>query len=157
MRRGHIMKVITTILSLGLCVFLLSPIKIVLADNHSIPFVPTVTLLVKKYYDMENILQAALMQKDTKKIDSLLAPDFEERKANNPNSPVPRKDWIALKLKHKDENNHVIRQMAVRELGNNYIVSYLSVTSNNDSSMFIVDVWKKSANSNVLMARYSFK
>src|ERR1700730_5823515 len=132
------MKVITKILSLGLCALFFSPTKIVFADNQSLKFIPTVTLLVKKYNDMENMLQDAFIRKDTKKIDSFVAPDFEERKANNPNSPIPRKEWIALKVSQKTDNR-VIRQMAVRELGNIHIVSYLSVEPNNNSSGFIVD------------------
>jgi hypothetical protein len=136
----------------ALCVLFFLPFKTVFAENTPIKLaIPTVTLLVKKYSDLEKTLQNSILQGDKKTIDHLLDASFEERKADNPNSPIPREEWITFKMKQK--NSGTISQMAVREFGDIFIVSYLFTQDNH--SMLIVDVWKKINDTSVLMVRYS--
>lgn len=150
------MYTIRKILTVALCVYCLDPINIVFAESTHAPSksIQTVTLLVKKYGDLEKALQAAILQNDMKKINTLLAPDFEERKVDNPNSPIPKEDWINLKLKESNLQSYNIQQIAVRELGNILIVSYLLVSDKNNA-IFVVDVWKRELENSKLMARYS--
>lgn len=108
--------------------------------------IPTVTLLVKNYSELENQLQDALQKRDSIKIESLLAGDFEERNGKNPNRPIPRKEWI--KQHHPKVN---LKEMAVRGLGQIRIVSFLETVDKKNKTIFIVDVWKN----NELLARYS--
>src|SRR6185437_13528902 len=123
---------------------------------------------VKKYSELETLLNEAIVQKNGNKIQQILSDDFEERKGNNPNSPIPKKDWIQIKMKQPIKNVRIIQQMAVRKFDNIYIVSYLSINKENPSEFsFIVDVSKEKTvqnqlsqpdqliQSNQLMVRYS--
>jgi hypothetical protein len=124
-----------------------SPIKVI----HPIR---TVTLWVKKYSELEMQLDEAVLNRNRNKMQQLLSDDFEERKGNNPNSPIPKEEWIDIQAKQSIKNVPALQQMAVRKLENIYIVSYLSITKENVST-FRVDVWKENASENQLMIRYS--
>jgi len=151
------MNRIKKLLCLGLCVYLFNSIHTGIAENIPNPkiIIPTVTLLVKKYGDLEKSLQEAILQADVKKINTYLSTDFEERKGVDPNSPIPRETWIQT-IKNGSKINRIMQQIAVRDLGNILIVSYLSVMPNkNDENIFIVDAWKIEGEKSELMVRYS--
>jgi len=118
--------------------------------RHHVP-IRTVTLSVKKYDQLETVLQTAVENKNLNQINTLLAADFEERNGLNPNSPIPKDDWIANEIKSTD-HHPLINQMAVRTLNQLNIVSYIS-HKKNGTSYFIVDVWQQA----VLLARYTAK
>lgn len=146
------------ILAIGLCISLFHFTNTAIAENVNQPNIPIpmVTLLVKKYGDLEKSLQIAILQSDFKQINAYLSPDFEERNGDNPNSPVPKEIWIQSEIKKENKEKHFIQQMAVRELDNIFIVSFLSVSrSTLNKDAFIVDVWKRIGIRSELMARYS--
>lgn len=138
---------------IALCVLLLIH-SYTFADSlrKSTPIL-TVTFLVKKYGELEIQLDNALIKKNTEVIQQLLANNFEERKSSNPISPIPRESWINSNLKKTAKNPLTIRQMAVRELGNIHVASYLAIKDS--TSTFIVDIWKSENNKSQLLARYS--
>lgn len=145
-----------------LCVFFIVPQQVLATNTSSnkpiIKRIGTVTLFVKKYGDMEMQLDDALATNNTNVIQKLLAKNFEERKSINPNSPIPKEDWINAKIKLASDNYRQIQQMAVRELDNVYIVSYLAIMKNASQPTMVVDIWKNSGpgTDSQLMARYSY-
>lgn len=154
-------RAMTLVRFLLLCVFLHASCQVFAEDalnKTSIKRVGTVTLFVKKYGDLEIQLDNALATNNKKSINQLLGENFEERKSDNPNAPIPREDWIAAKIKLAGLTARTLRQMAVRKLDNIYIVSYIESPKNTLSSHLVVDVWRSSENdkNNQLMARYSY-
>jgi hypothetical protein len=138
-----------------LCILFLTSIN-TFASESPIKPIRTITLWVKEYSELEMQLDEAIANHNLNKIQQFLSDDFEERKGDNPNSPIPKEEWIDVKTKQSTKNIHQIQQMAVRNIENIYIVSYLSSTKENASqSTFIVDVWKKKGTENQLMIRYS--
>lgn len=154
--KKHIMNWCKTVNLIGLGIFLLSCFQFASAnDINAERIVPIMTLLVKKYSELENALQLAITQKDRQKISLFLAPDFEERLAQHPISPIAREDWIHSKLTQKQDTFFHIEQMAVREVGNSMIVSYLLKTTRQKTGQFIVDIWQEKPQYSQLLARYS--
>lgn len=128
--------------------------------TRSIKVIPTVTLLVKQYGEMENELQSSLIQGDRQKAMSFLADDFEERQALSPNSPIPKKDWLATMLKSPQEKNFAIKAISAHKYGDIIIVSfkqtfYRDLQQQPVKTIFIVDVWKKENSQSQLKVRYS--
>jgi hypothetical protein len=127
----------------------------IFADESPIKPIRTVTLWVKKYGELETQLNEAIVNHNINKIQPLLSDDFEERKSDNPNSPIPKEEWMKVKMKLASKNPPQIQQMAVRTINNVYIVSYLSTIKDTSKPAFIVDVWKANGAESQLMVRYS--
>jgi hypothetical protein len=127
------------------------PIAFSANDNY----IPLLTILVKKYYAQETQLMQAINEKNMKYIEMTLADNFEERKGNHPINPIPRDLWISQQ--YEIANNKLSpRQMAVRELGDLMIVSFVLISTQEQTpKSFIVDIWKEKNNTSLLMARYT--
>lgn len=135
--------------------FLTSVNSFAIESTSTAPLIKTVTLWVKKYSDLENQLNESIVQQNKNKTQQFLSDDFEERKSDNPNAPIPKEDWIQMKMKQSTKSIPEIQQMAVRTINNIYIVSYLSFIKDTSKSTFIVDVWKENGTTSQLMVRYS--
>lgn len=150
------MQLIKKVLLLVLCFSLYNPIIVVLAENKSqSPKILTTTLLVNQYNELEKSLEEAIFNADVRRINTLLAADFEERESTQPNSPIPKEKWIKNKLNQPAKKHILIKQMAVRELTNFFIVSYLAVIPKPNEIKFIVDIWQEDGKKSNLLARYS--
>ncbi|MGA8033450.1 MAG: nuclear transport factor 2 family protein [Casimicrobiaceae bacterium] len=119
--------------------------------------IPTVTRLVKVFYDLESRLVSNLVARDTKAIDQALEPDFELRAGSMPGTPVPRADWIRQVQENPSQAS--IDQMAVHDFGSVAIVSFRLVPAATPASaanagLFIVDSWKRDGDGWKLATRY---
>lgn len=115
--------------------------------------IPTVTFLVKKYYNLELSINNSFSYENNAEVNSFLAADFEVRNAEAPNHPIPRAAWLAANAIVKEKAT--ITQMAVRELGEIRIVSFILISEKNpDKKYFVVDIWKSKDMHDQLMARY---
>ena len=119
--------------------------------------IPTVTRLVKIFYELETGLAANLAAHDAKAIDRTLDPDFELRTGAMPGTPVPRADWIRQAQSNRSEGS--IDQMAVHDFGSVAIVSFRQVPAAAPSAsatqrLFVVDCWKREGDGWKLATRY---
>lgn len=149
------MKYLLNGLMIGLFVSFISA-PIFAAEN--LKRIPTVTLLVKQYADLENNLHQAIVDKNKKMLNEILANDFEERDSHEPNQPIPKEMWIN-KMINQPHDTYLMNQIAVRDFDNIRIVSFLLMPKINenikDRPLFIVDVWKKTGENHQLLVRYS--
>ena len=109
--------------------------------------IPTVTLLVKLFSELENSWIDAVQNKDMAALDTLVATGFELRNAALPAQPTPREESLSFALKNAPFTS-TIGQMAAHEFGDIVIVSFmwtLDVTKVSPLSqqIFVVDTWKK--------------
>ncbi|HMA30472.1 MAG TPA: nuclear transport factor 2 family protein [Casimicrobiaceae bacterium] len=119
--------------------------------------IPTVTRLVKVFYDLESRLVANLVARDAKAIDQALDPDFELRAGSVPGTPVPRADWIRQAQVNPSQAS--IDQMAVHDFGSVAVVSFRLVPAATPvaaaaQALFIVDCWKRDGDGWKLATRY---
>jgi hypothetical protein len=118
--------------------------------------IPTVTRLVKQFFELETTLNEKLEANDAAALDTLIDADFEARSAANPGTPIPRADWLraASGQAHKPR----IDQMAVHDFGSIAVVSFTQSTrakaATQDSTRMIVDCWKRSGDHWLLVVRY---
>jgi hypothetical protein len=122
--------------------------------------IPTVTRLVKLFYEREGELVSALKNKEQVKLDALVAEDFELRSAAAPGVPVPRADWLSKSLAEASAYSGGIEQMAVHGLNDTSIVSFLWKSANSVQTgalpdVFVIDVWRLSGNEWKLAIRYA--
>lgn len=121
--------------------------------------IPTVTLLVKTFSELEGDWIDAVQAKDRTAIDNLLAPNFEVRTAAAPGQPTPREESIKHALQQAPFASQ-LGQMAAHEFGDVVIVSFLwklEVTKSNSlaQQIFVVDTWKKIDGKWQVMVRYA--
>lgn len=121
--------------------------------------IPTVTILVKQYADLENNLQQAILNNNKKALNEMLANDFEERDGSNPNNPIPKEMWIN-KMLSQQHSMYRMEQIAVRDFGNIRMISFLLIPKQpnkqiDNKGLFIVDVWQNTDEHNQLLIRYS--
>ena len=118
--------------------------------------IPTVTRLVKQFFEIETTLNEKLAANDAAALDTLVDADFEARSAENPGTPIPRADW--LRVASGRANKPRIDQMAVHDFGSIAIVSFTqnlrAKAATQDSSRMIVDCWKRSGERWLLVVRY---
>jgi Domain of unknown function (DUF4440) len=119
--------------------------------------IPTVTRLVKIFYDLESRLVSNLVARDAKAIDQVLEPDFEVRAGSMPGTPVPRADWMRQEQAHPSKAS--IDQMAVHDFGSVAVVSFrllpaATAASGANPGLFIVDCWKRDGDGWKLATRY---
>jgi hypothetical protein len=121
--------------------------------------IPTVTRWVKLFTELESSLAASIKAGDEAGLQKLLADDFELRTGSMPASPTPRAEWIrSLLLRH--DVAYSIEQMAVHDLGNHAVVSFVEKSASGSEAkvapnIFVVDVWKRSGNDWKLAIRYA--
>ena len=118
--------------------------------------IPTVTRLVKQFFELETTLNEKLAANDAAALDTLIDADFEARSAVNPGTPIPRADWVRAASGQPERPR--IDQMAVHDFGNIAIVSFTSSAgakaATRDASRMIVDCWKRSGERWLLVVRY---
>ncbi|MHB8493171.1 MAG: nuclear transport factor 2 family protein [Casimicrobiaceae bacterium] len=119
--------------------------------------IPTVTRLVKVFYDLESRLVSNLVARNATAIDQALEPDFEMRAGSMPGTPVPRADW--MRQEQANPSEAAIDQMAVHDFGSVAIVSFrlspaATPASGANQGLFIVDCWKRDGNGWKLATRY---
>lgn len=119
--------------------------------------IPTVTRLVKIFYELETGLTSNLVAHNARAVDQALDPDFEMRTGSVPGTPVPRADWMRQAQSNPSEVS--IDQMAVHDFGGVAVVSFRQVpaaaqSTGTTQSLFIVDCWKRDGEHWKLATRY---
>jgi hypothetical protein len=99
--------------------------------------------------DLEHQLAAATSSHDQAAIDKLLSQDFEFRPASHPGEPTTRAAWLADAAVHGGGTD----QISVRDLGDVAVTSFV-MTLKDDTSSYVVDVWKKQGIGWQLISRY---
>jgi ketosteroid isomerase-like protein len=121
--------------------------------------VPTVTLLVKIFSELENSWIDAVQNKDMVTLNDIVSADFEMRGAVRPGQPTPREEFINHSLKDAPFTS-TIGQMAAHEFGDVVIVSFMwkldvAKASPLPQQIFVVDTWKKIDNKWQVVVRYA--
>ena len=115
--------------------------------------VPTVSRLVMLFTERENEFAARIRAGDAAGAGSFLTDDFELRASNQPGRPIPRADWLAKSVQSPGASDR-ITQMAVHDLGDTVVVSFLR-GPDTAASLFIVDVWRRAGSDWKLAVRYA--
>lgn len=121
--------------------------------------VPTVTLLVKIFSELENSWNDAVQNKDLTTLNNIIAPGFELRRAALPGQPTPRAESIEQSLKDVPFSSS-IGQMAAHEFSDVIIVSFMWTLEVKKSSpiaqkIFVIDTWKKFDDKWQVVVRYA--
>jgi len=135
------------------------PLAAVAAEDPARTRIPTVTRLVKLFYELEGSLAATLQGGDAAAVEKMLESDFELRAGWIPGNPTPRDEWIRLAL-GKPASAFRIEQMAVHDYGEIAVVSFLQAAvannlRNRGGDIFTVDVWKRAGDTWKLAVRYA--
>ena len=124
--------------------------------------VVTVSRLVKIFLDQESRLLDALEKRDRAALEALLGDNFEMRLGAKPGMPIPRAEWLdaALAANAPDVSAYLVEQMAVHEMGNLAIASFLLQAADlakkgAPPSVFVVDTWEPVGDSWRLRVRYA--
>src|SRR6266571_4257361 len=80
--------------------------------------------------------------------------DFELRTSAGPGRPVPRAEWIRQSLAAPGPASSP-SQMAVHDLGDTAVVSFLDRAAANRAQIFVVDVWRRDGAEWKLAIRYA--
>lgn len=124
------------------------------ASSYAADNVVSPTRLVVVFSQLAEELDTAAKQADAGILDKLLAPNFELRIGAMPGNPVPRAAWLR-QMRTSPEAKLALAQMAVHDLGNVAIVSYLNMRAASKNDVYVVDVWKKQDLSWQLAVRYA--
>ena len=103
--------------------------------------IPTVSRLAVIFTEQEMRLAERIQARDAVGLGALLADDFELRASTRPGQPVPRADWIAQSMKSPTPSG-IPTEMAVHDLGNAALVSFLQPTGRAKPGIFMVDLWR---------------
>ena len=109
---------------------------------------------------LENRVALAVQQKDALSLDATLASEFILRSADDPKHPVLRADWIREALNNSSEQSYSLSDFTIRAFATEAIVSYVqhkravSETANDESDIFVVDLWVVNHAAWQLAARY---
>jgi len=120
--------------------------------------IPTVTRLVKQFYELETTLDAKLVARDVAALDGLLDANFEVRRGAAPATPMPRDEW--LRTAAGVLKSPKIDQLAVHDFGAVAVVSFRQVdggakpSSKAAKQRMIVDCWTRSGDRWLLSVRY---
>ena len=123
------------------------------AEGATQPPIPNVTRLVVRFMELENKLNEAAAARDASTLQAMLSPDFELRIGANPGVPTPRDAWLH-EIMRKDTKPYVIEQMAVHDLGNAAVVSFLG-RRRMGGNLLTVDVWVYASGEWKLSTRYA--
>jgi hypothetical protein len=115
--------------------------------------IPTVSRLVLLFSEQETRLAERIAARDQAAVGQMLTEDFELRAGSQPGRPIPRADWMRQSLQSPGP---VVapREMAVHDLGNAAIVSFLQRADGN-ANLFVVDVWRRAGEEWKLAIRYA--
>jgi hypothetical protein len=83
-----------------------------------------------------------------------LAPDFELRNAARPGVPLPRAEFIE-RMQVRQAPAARIEQMAVHDLGETAVVSFVAHPGSESAPVFLVDVWSRTGGNWRLLVRYA--
>lgn len=144
-------------LALAPLLLLLPPGAHAQAPPGGVGRIPTVTRLVQLFTGLETEWLDAVRRKDEAVLGRLLADDFELRNGASPGEPVPRADWLHDAIGRGDPRSFVVSRMAVRELGDVAIVSFLCAPESGDGreALFVVDAWVRKDGQWTVKARYA--
>ncbi len=128
-------------------------------DEPAASRIPTVTRTVKIFTELESAISSGVQRRDAAALQKMLSEDFELRVGALPGNPTPRAQWIDGVLSEPFAPTR-IEQMAVHDLGNIAVVSFLAsaaVAGKHDpgKDVFVVDVWKRAADTWQLAIRYA--
>ena len=114
----------------------------------------TLTRSASKYQQLESQILGAMQERKAQGVNALVAPDLEVWSAERSGS-IGRDEWLQAGLASRLESFR-IRDVAVREFGEQAIVSFLlerRVTGRTTvSTDFVVDIWD--VRRDVLLVRY---
>jgi hypothetical protein len=113
--------------------------------------IPTVSRLVMQFTEREIDLATRIRAGDAQGAGRLLTDDFELRAGPQPGRPVPRDDWLRQSIRSAGPMAAPM-QMAVHDLGDTMVVSFLQPSDN--ANLFVVDVWKRVQQEWKLAIRY---
>jgi len=136
-----------------------TPLSVCAADTPATGRVPTVTRLVKVFFEMEGALAAGVRGGNAAAVEKMVAEDFELRVASMPGNPTPRADWLRLSLERPGPAVR-IEQMAVHDFGDVAVVSFLQAAGTGQKrdagrDIATVDVWKRTGDTWMLAVRYA--
>jgi hypothetical protein len=115
--------------------------------------IPTVSRLVVLFTQQEMRLAERLRARDAAGVEALLTDDFELRASGRPGRPVPRANWIAQEMKSSAATT-APTEMAVHDLGNAAVVSFLQPSGSAKAGAFVVDLWRRDGEEWKLAVRY---
>src|SRR5262249_53311661 len=122
---------------------------------------PTVTRLVQMFTGLETEWMEAARRKDRAALERFLADDYELRTSARPGEPIPPEEWLQTAMDRYNLRSFTIGQMAVRELGDAALVSFLyrqeAELEGRDRSgdFFVVDAWVRTDGVWKVKARYA--
>ena len=130
----------------------------VASSGDGVGRIPTVTRLVRVFFEVEGRLGEAVEKRDMPAVAKLLSDDFEMRVGAMPGTPIPRAAWIQQSFA-EPKSSPDMEQMAVHDFGKIAIVSFLWKLKVAESKMvrdvFIVDTWRQEAGAWKLAVRYA--
>lgn len=100
--------------------------------------VPTLTLYMKQFGELESRLLDAQAGKDLKQLDTLLSPLFELRRAEG--GATPRQTWLEEQLRQPEFKAKRISHLVVFETGAHAVANF-RLSDEQGRERFIVDVW----------------
>jgi hypothetical protein len=118
--------------------------------------IPTVTRLVKIFFELEDDLVTRAHASDPMALDAMLDPAFELREGASPGTPVPRDEWIRA-ARAAPRAAPRIDQMAVHDFGTIAVVSFRETPTSGAARTkprFVVDCWKRAGDEWKLAVRY---
>jgi ketosteroid isomerase-like protein len=122
---------------------------------------PTVTRLVQMFTGLETEWMDAARRRDKAALERFLADDYELRISSLPGEPIPREEWLQAAMNRYNLRSFTIGQMAVRELGDAALVSFLysqeADVEGRDRSgdFFVIDAWVQKDGVWKVKARYA--
>ena len=123
-------------------------------DGNAQPAPAAATRAVAHYLDLERALAAALRERRRDAAAQMLAPEFEARTAGSLDA-VDATAWLDAQL-HARPTASVVRDLAVRELGEVDVVSFFldrsAAQGGRPATLYVVDVWRQADGR--LTARY---
>ncbi len=121
--------------------------------------IPTVTLTVKQFTELENDWLDAVHQRDTEALNRLVADRFELRTSAAPGRPTARAEWLKQAQSGAPFESR-IEQMATHEYGPLMVVSFLwkldvPKTSPLPQQVFVIDTWQQGDKGWQVVTRYA--
>ena len=106
---------------------------------------PHVTRTVQLFTQLEESLLQAIRAHDETRLQALVDGEFEMIVAPDPETPVPREDWLA-NVRRPLAGAFSVEHLSVREIGAVAVASFVlrpTGSSAKAASIFIVDTWQR--------------
>jgi hypothetical protein len=107
-----------------------------------------------QFTQQENRLAERLAARDAAGAGDLLTDDFELRAGPAPGRAIPRADWLRQSMQ-SPSGAASPTQMAVHDLGNAAVVSFVQRFESTKVNLFVVDVWRRVGDEWKLAVRYA--